>query len=492
MRLPLRLFLIAVLIVPAMHIHAQAIKGSAIQGVNAGDRAGCSVSMPDAQTLAVGAYFFDGNATDAGHVRVYMWNGASWLLKGNPITGEGANDRCGNAVSMPDANTLAVGALFNDGIGTDAGHVRIFTWSGANWIQKGADIDGESDSSHSGNAISMPDAQTIAIGAYANNGINGKASGRVRVFTWNGNSWIQKGTDIDGEAAGDFSGNAVSMPDANTVAVGAIQHDGAGENSGKVQVWMWNGNNWVQKGEDVDGLAAGDMSGWSVHMPDANTLAIGAPYHDSTGTDAGVVRVMEWNGTSWVQKGDRVYGKSAGDRMGWTVRMPVADVLAVGASGADAGGLDAGQVTLFEWNGNGWVQKGSDINGTTAGDRSGWSISMPDRNNIAIGAPFHATHGTEAGHARVYSFTSSSVQAKHMEPHVRVYPNPGNGTVTLFFDERFDTTNVVLRNMSGKEVGRYAINECCQVQLPLMLTPGMYIAEIHTKEHLHIAKLMVY
>jgi hypothetical protein len=32
---------------------------------------------------------------------------------------------------------------------------------------------------------------------------------------------IQIGNDIDGEATGDWSGTSISMPDANTVAIGA-------------------------------------------------------------------------------------------------------------------------------------------------------------------------------------------------------------------------------------------------------------------------------
>jgi hypothetical protein len=46
---------------------------------------------------------------------------------------------------------------------------------------------------------------------------------------------------------------------------------------------------------DIDGEAAGDRSGSSISMPDANTLAIGAPYNDGNGSDAGHVRICAWN-----------------------------------------------------------------------------------------------------------------------------------------------------------------------------------------------------
>ncbi|MEY1639533.1 hypothetical protein [Tenuifilum osseticum] len=72
-------------------------------------------------------------------------------------------------------------------------------------------------------------------------------------------------------------------------------------------------NAQVQKGGDIDGEAAGNWSGYSVSMPDANTVAIGAPYNAGNGTSAGHVRIYTWNGTTWVQKGADIDGEAAGD-----------------------------------------------------------------------------------------------------------------------------------------------------------------------------------
>lgn len=48
--------------------------------------------------------------------------------------------------------------------------------------------------------------------------------------------WIQRGCDIDGEAAYDWSGSSVIMPDVNTLAVGAIMPDG-NANPGQVRIF---------------------------------------------------------------------------------------------------------------------------------------------------------------------------------------------------------------------------------------------------------------
>ena len=38
---------------------------------------------------------------------------------------------------------VAIGAYGNDGNGSDAGHVRLYAWDGSSWVQRGSDIDGE-------------------------------------------------------------------------------------------------------------------------------------------------------------------------------------------------------------------------------------------------------------------------------------------------------------------------------------------------------------
>ena len=53
---------------------------------------------------------------------------------------------------------------------------------------------------------------------------------------------------------------------------------------------------WRQRGADIDGEAANDWSGSSVSLSsDGTILAIGAPYNDGNGSDAGHVRVYKYD-----------------------------------------------------------------------------------------------------------------------------------------------------------------------------------------------------
>ena len=72
-------------------------------------------------------------------------------------------------------------------------------------------------------------------------------------------SQTQLGSDINGEAAGDYSGRSVSMnSDGTIVAIGADRNDGNGSDSGHVRVFQYSSSNWVQLGDDINGEAAND------------------------------------------------------------------------------------------------------------------------------------------------------------------------------------------------------------------------------------------
>ncbi|KGE86775.1 lamin tail domain-containing protein, partial [Phaeodactylibacter xiamenensis] len=64
--------------------------------------------------------------------------------------------------------------------------------------------------------------------------------------------------------------------------------------SGHVRVYEWDETGWSQRGGDIDGASAGDMSGSAVSLSsDGSVLAIGAPNNDDNGDDSGHVRVYE-------------------------------------------------------------------------------------------------------------------------------------------------------------------------------------------------------
>ncbi|EGB02457.1 hypothetical protein AURANDRAFT_68863, partial [Aureococcus anophagefferens] len=289
------------------------------------------------------------------------WGVVEWIQRGDDIDGEAAGDESGRSVSLSaDGATLAVGAPYNDGGGTDAGHVRVFAWDPVEetWVQRGDDIDGEAASDFSGISVSLSaDGTALAVGASGNDGA-GSNAGHARVFAWDpvDETWKQRGDDIDGEAAYDKYWSVSLSADGTTLAVGASGNDGAGSNAGHARMFAWDPDDetWVQRGDDIDGEAADDWSGYSVSLSaDGTTLAVGAPYNDGGGTDAGHVRVFAWDPVeeTWVQRGDDIDGEAANDYSGISVSLSAdGTALAVGAYGNDGGGDRAGHARVFAWH----------------------------------------------------------------------------------------------------------------------------------------------
>lgn len=437
--------------------------------------------MPDANTLAIGAFGNDGNGLDAGHVRVYHWDGNVWNQKGADIDGEAADCISGYTVSMPGANTIAVGAPSYDGTAGDSGQTRIFDWNGGAWVQRGADIGGEAVGDRSGYSVSMGDSNNVAIGAIYNDG-NGLNAGHVRIYTWSGSAWVQRGSDIDGEAVGDHSGTAVTMPDPNTVAIGSYPSSGTVSVYGHVRIYAWDGSAWVQKGADIVGEYHADNSGRSVSMPDANTVAIGAPNNAGNGSSAGHVRIYGWDGSAWVQRGGDIDGEGAMDQFGMYVSMPDANTLAAGAPFDDNSGMDAGHVRIYTWSGGAWLQRGTDIDGESFDDGAS-VVSMGDANTVAIGAIGNDGNGTDAGHVRVYALAPGvGVNPSSVALTPYVFPNPSLGTVTIVMDKKYRIESVMILDPTGRLIDQQEGFARNNLMLALPEPKGVYFLQVNLKD----------
>lgn len=222
-----------------------------------------------------------------GCIKAYEWSEGDWIQKGSTIFSGNSGDNLGfsNSVSS-DGNVIVFGAPKSSSQFGDV-YVYEWSISQSDWIQKGQKIKGETfDQGESGHSVSISsDGSILAIGAIVNDGkeyLNDPGlgnSGHVRVYKWDGASWVQKGQDIDGENGGDYSGFSVDLSsDGNIVAIGAIYNDGIGGVwSGHVRVYEWDGDSWIQKGQDIDGEIKVIHSGWSLSISsDGKKIAIGA------------------------------------------------------------------------------------------------------------------------------------------------------------------------------------------------------------------------
>ena len=391
-------------------------------------------------------------------------NPQGWQQLGQDIDGEAEDDGCGWSVSLSaDGSTVAIGAISNDGNGSSSGHVRIYQYDGSSWQQLGTDIDGEAAGDSSGYSVSLSaDGSTVAIGAISNDD-NGILSGHVRIYQYNGSGWQQLGADIDGEAQSDESGCSVSLSDdGSTVAIGAFRNPGTDQ--GHVRIYQYINSSWQQLGTDIDGEAAGDRSGWSVSLSDdGSTVAIGAFRNDDNGTDSGHVRVYQYDGLDWQQIGADIDGEAEGDESCSVSLSADGSTVAIGAKYNDGNGSKSGHVRVYQYINSSWQQLGADIDGEAENDISGRFVSLSaDGSTVAIGAHGNDGNGSASGHVRIYQYINSSWQQLGADIDGEASGDVSGWSVSLSDDGSTVAIGAFQNDGNGSDSGHVRIYELTQ------------------------------
>ena len=190
------------------------------------DRFGSSVSWLDADTLAVGSISDDTNrpgtsGTNKGAVYICEKKNNAWDCASGKIDDSisgltlASSDWFGSSVSWLDADTLAVGAEFDDTnrpgtIGIDKGAVYICEKKNNAWdCDSGKIVDGNgvtlASSGGFGSSVSWLDADTLAVGAELDDtnrpGTSGINKGAVYICEKKNNTWdCDSGKIADGDA----------------------------------------------------------------------------------------------------------------------------------------------------------------------------------------------------------------------------------------------------------------------------------------------------
>ena len=426
--------------------------GNNILGENNGDFSGFSCAFNgDGNILAVGAiYNSNTNGLYSGHVRVYQYDSTTntWNQLGSDIDGESAFDNAGNSISLNnDGTIIAIGSYRNDTNGSNSGHVRIFSYNGNNWIQLGQNIEGDADNDLFGISVSINDnGNIVAIGGigYDSN------SGIARIYKYINNVWIQLGNDIESSAIGENLGNSISINGAgNIVVIGARYNSINGTNKGRVCIYNYDGNSWIQLGQDLYGENNTDNFGDSVSInSEGNIIAIGAHYYDNTLLNTGFVKIFRFNNNTnnWLQIGNNIEGTSSNEQLGKTVIMnKIGDIVAIGGS------TTSDYVKVFKNINESWVQYGYIEKDEEDFNHFGASISINDEGNrIAIGDNFNDLNGRDSGKVTVYYLEDNIISGDIL--NIKKI-NFADGTYIDTFDK-----NVLFREYLDSSFGNVDIN----------------------------------
>lgn len=430
---------------------------------NADPRFGDSVAI-SGDRLLVGSRQLDGSA---GRVFIYRRVGANWLPDGL-LQGSGSEPSFGSTVALSGTRAL-VGAPIERVDSGRNGRVYRFEHVGADWTPRGTinpSNTGQMTRVGGYGGAMVLDGDRALVGAPESLRADG-TTGAVFVFTLDPATAIQDGpplTDIV-ESPGDRFGSALALY-GDRVAVGSPGYRNASAFVGKVRFFDRVAGQWQRQTQYLEPSAvqAAQTFGRAIVLLDADHAVIGNPTVDA---DTGLFDVGEislhaqvagaWqtrdvlrlpNGMGGDQFGYRVATdgdwaavsapyrendieaptgavelyRRDGDRWRHDARLPAqslitfdlfgrslalrGDTVVVGASGADAGALDAGEVRIFVHDAaQGWVLQQrltspQPATGGLFGTDVAFDVQNPDR--IVIGAQRELAEGVAAGAAYVY------------------------------------------------------------------------------------------
>ena len=453
----------------------------------------------DGTTLAIGTPLNNDNGDFSGYVEVYKLVGSDWVQKGERIEGITMDDTgtegTGAAVDLNiDGNTLAVGISHgHNSLGYRCGLVDIYDWDGNTWVQRGATIEGEGNvipifqTDVFGSALDLsPDGNHIVVGARSNSPEVGvlQFSGHARVFSWDGNAWVQIGADIDGRNGMEEFGHSVSINDEGTViAVGARGNNEVAQGAGAAYIFEWDGANWIQRGDTFFGTASGFRLGNAVSLDKiGNTVAIGTPQSANVNSD-GRTQIFDWNGTAWIQRGGIIFGLPSSQSGSALDLSSDGNVIAIGEPWHNS---VRGQVAIFEWIGSNWLGVDNAITLGTAGgiNSTGRSVSLnTDGSVVAIGAP----GVRDGGQIAVFS-NETLVNIDDLSENIfQVFPNPTANDLKITSANLIE--QVSLYNHWGQKLMEVKV-EGLETNLDLSQLPsGNYFTIIHSNNKFKTVKI---
>lgn len=455
--------------------------GNNIDGEWFEEQTGKSVSISgDGRVVAIGG---PSSTTSAGVVRIYENKSGVWTKTGE-VLGEATYEFNGFSVSLSsDGLTLAIGSPEHKSGTLKTGRVRVYKYIDNTWTKMGGNIIGELDYEKSGASVSLSaNGQIVAIGAPSYS-----SKGRVRIYEYNQNSKTWKNIGIiDGENSGDQNGYSISLSaDGTTIAIGAPTRDSYGVDAGYVRVFKNINNTWTKIGGDIIGEDLSDRFGFSVSLSaDGQIVAIGAPNNKGiNGNNSGHVRVYKNISGTWTKIGTDIDGETASDLSGHSVSLSAdGSIVAIGAIANDATVInsDRGHVRVFKNIAETWTKIGTDIDGERTYGQKGYSVSLSaDGNTVAIGAPFNTENSmNRSGQVRVYDLTTALGSDDFVLERFAIYPNPAIDFVTIQLQDNLTLERVNIYNSLGQLVktdSQHTINISA-------LAKGTYYFEVYTNQ----------
>ena len=355
----------------------------------------------DADTVVASVHSDFDKGTNSGAAVVFTRTGSTWTQQAKLIgTDTGPGDLLGRAVDI-GGNTVVLGAPGDTPSGTDSGSAYVFVRSDDVWTQQAkltASDAGLGDKFGRSVAIN---GDTIIVGAPSGTPY-GTDSGSVYVFTRTDQTWTQQAKLTSNSlTVNSMFGWSVDIEDY-IAAVGALNHETKGVSSGTAYVFIRTGGIWTEQANLTGSDTATEHNfGRSVALS-GETLAVGAPGHNSKGANTGAAYVFLRSETAWTEQAKLSASDAARDNnFGWSITADGETVIA-GAYGNLVKGVDAGAAYVYKRSGTSWTEQAKlTATGAALEQKLGTSVDL-NNNYLVSGSPGDFQKGTDTGAAHVF------------------------------------------------------------------------------------------
>ena len=248
---------------------------------------------------------------------------------------------------------------------------------------------------------------TAVIGAPGDSAA-GDGTGSVYIFTSPfPDTWLlQDKLTASDAAVGDAFGSSVSIF-GNTVIVGAPGNDDSGSNSGSAYVFFRIDTSWNEEAKlTASDATAEALFGNSVSIS-TGTILVGAKSDTNNGNTSGAAYIFSFSDSTWSQQAKLIPDNPAdGDCFGISVAVEQ-DTAVIGATGDDDGVGNSGLAYVFTRTDDSWsLQTKLTASDAAPGDQFGCSVSFSG-STVVIGAYQDDDDGNNSGSAYIFSRANS-------------------------------------------------------------------------------------
>ena len=357
----------------------------------------------------------------AGIVQIHQYINNTWTQLGDNLGGENEYDYAitngigtiNSILTTPnsgvalnnDGTIVAIGAQQANSSSTffGNGYAKVYKYANSTWTQLGSNITGDTNERFGGAVSLNGDGTILAISGVEYN----SATGRVRIYQYNNNSWSQIGSDIIGNATGDYFGINISITESGTrIAIS--------DSNSKIYVYDYNGSDWNQIGGEISANLKKVVISKS-----GNRLIGSADY----GND--YIKIYEYDNDTWYQIGNGLGTASSSDSYTAIAINKYGTAIAIGADRVNS---NAGITKVYSYVNGSWIESIT-IDGV-AGDYSATCVCMNSTGDVIAQSAIRTdVPVSNCGSVSIYSI--SPVDYNYSENNTFIFDTSFNNNVDI-------------------------------------------------------------